>query len=209
MSLRVVVADRSAFVRVAVCSELLDAGIDVVAEAGDRATALAGIRTARPDAVLLDAELDEDMEVVAAVRRELPATAVIVLSPDASESRAIAAVAAGACGFVPKDTAPERLPDIVRGAVGGEAAIPRRLVRAMLERFASRPAAHERVAPGTLTVRESEVLELLAGGMSDGRIGEELGVSEITVRRHAATAARKLHAVRREDAVAAFRRLVV
>lgn len=209
MSIRVVIADRSPFVRVAVRGELADAGIEVVGEAGDAAGALRKILAERPDAVLFDAELDEEMDVIAFARRELPGAALIVLSPDASEARAIAAVEAGACGFVPKDTAPARLPDIVRGAVAGEAAIPRRLVRGMLERFASRPAGRERVPAGTLTARESEVLELLAGGMTDACIGESLGVSEITVRRHAATAARKLHAVRREDAVAAFRRLVV
>jgi DNA-binding NarL/FixJ family response regulator len=147
-----------------------------------------------------------------AVRRELPGTALIVLSPDESDARAMAAVGAGACGFVPKDTSPDRLPDIVRGAVAGEAAIPRRLVRRLLERIAT-PHVVQLWAcdPGPaepLTAREREVLERLAGGMTDERIGVELGVSEITVRRHASTAARKLRTGRREDAVAAFRRLV-
>lgn len=203
-----VVADRSAFVRVAVRGALEAGGIEVVAEADEPADALRAILTHRPDAVLFDAELDEDMAVLATVRHELPTTALIVLSPDESDNRAIAAVGAGACGFLPKDTSPDRLPDIVRGAIRGEAAIPRRVVRRMLERIAEPRRGFDAGPAEPLTAREWEVLECLAGGMSDRHIGRELGVSEVTVRRHAATAARKLHAVRREDAVAAFRRLV-
>jgi DNA-binding NarL/FixJ family response regulator len=203
LTIGVVIADRSAFVRLAVRSALAPEGIEVVAEAADAAGAWRAIVTHRPDVVLLDAELDDDMTMLAEVREELPQTALIVLSPDDSEIRAMAAVRAGACGFLPKDTSPDRLPDIIRGAVRGEAAIPRRVVRRLLERIATPAGTAEE-----LTTREWEVLERLARNMTDRHIGAELGVSEVTVRRHAATAARKLHAVRREDAVAAFRRLV-
>jgi DNA-binding NarL/FixJ family response regulator len=212
VTLRVVVADRSAFVRVAVRGALEAEGIEVVAEADEAADALHAILAHRPDAVLFDAEFDDGMAVLAAVRRELPETVLIMLSPDESEARAMAAVSAGACGFLPKDTSPDRLPDIVRGAVAGEAAIPRRVVRRLLERIGAPHAIHLVAAsPGPaepLTAREREVLERVARGMTDRQIAAELGVSDVTVRRHAASAARKLHAVRREDAIAAFRRLV-
>ena len=201
------VADRSPFVRMAVRSALEAEGIEVVAEADEAVGARRAILAYRPDVVLLDAELDDVTVVLASARQELPGTALIVLSPDESDARAMAAVRAGACGFLPKDTSPDRLPDIVRGAVAGEAAIPRALVRRLFERFAA-PHAAQPEEPEPLTAREWEVLERLAGGMTDRRIGGELGVSEVTVRRHAATAARKLHAAHREDAVAAFRRLV-
>jgi DNA-binding NarL/FixJ family response regulator len=206
LTLRVVIADRSPYVRVAVRGALEAEGIEVVAEADDAAVADREIRRHRPDAVLLDAELDELIAVLAAVRRELPGTALIVLSPDTSDARAIAAVRAGACGFLPKDTSPDRLPAVVRGAVAGEAAIPRRIVRRLLEQIAA-PHAPQPEEPEPLTSRERQVLQHLTGGMTDRRIGRELGVSEVTVRRHAATAARKLRAADREDAIAAFRRL--
>jgi DNA-binding NarL/FixJ family response regulator len=208
---RVVVADRSAFVRMAVRSAMVSAGIAVVAECDDAAGALRAILEHRPDAVLFDAEMNQQLEVIAAVRQQLPGTAVLVLSPDESEERALRAVVAGACGIVPKDASPDRLPDIVRGALAGEAAIPRRLVRRLLERIATLPAEQLQAAfenpPELLTAREREVLERFARGMTDRHIGAELGVSEVTVRRHAATAARKLRARRRGDAVAAFRRM--
>jgi DNA-binding NarL/FixJ family response regulator len=208
----VVIADRSPFVRMAVRSALTADGIAVVAEAEDTDGARRAILAHRPDAVLLDAELDDVTTVLATVREELPGTALIVLSPDKSETRAMAAVVAGACGFLPKDTSPDRLPDIVRGALAGEAAIPRRVVRRLLERIAAPHASQlPRADAGPaepLTVRECEVLERLARGMTDDDVAAELGVSGVTVRRHAATAARKLRTGRREDAVAAFRRLV-
>jgi DNA-binding NarL/FixJ family response regulator len=207
---RVVIADRSGFVRLAVRNALVAAGIAVVAEADEAEQALSAIVTVRPDAVLLDAELDEGFAVLAAARHALPGAALIVLSPDASEIRALLAVRAGACGFLPNDTPPDRLPDIVLGAIAGEAAIPRVTVRRLIERLAgtrdaSLPDAARADAATPLTARERDVLERLAGGMHDREIGDELGISEITVRRHAATAARKLRVRRREDAVAAFR----
>jgi DNA-binding NarL/FixJ family response regulator len=207
-----VIVDRSAFVRVAVRAALSVDGIEVVGEAEDAPAALSAIVSQQPDAVLFDAELDDGSVVMTAVRERLPGTALLVLSPDQSDARAMAAVAAGACGFVPKDTSPDRLPDIVRGAVAGEAAIPRRVVRRLLERLAApHPPQLWAAGPGSLeplTAREREVLECLAEGMTDRQIGTQLAVSEVTVRRHAAAAARKLRAGRREDAVAAFRRLV-
>jgi DNA-binding NarL/FixJ family response regulator len=212
VTLRVVIADRSGLVRVAARSALVAEGIDVVAEADDTAAALDAIMAHRPDAVLVDVELVGSSAVLAAVRRDLPATTMIVLSPDESDARVLAAVSAGACGFVPKNTSPARLPDIVRGAVAGESAIPRRLVRRLLEQIVAANTAQPAKAdprPATpLTGRERQVLEYLAEGLTDREIGTQLSVSEITVRRHAAAAAGKLRAGRREDAVAAFRRLV-
>ena len=204
MTPRVVIADRSGFVRLAVRNALVAAGIDVAAEADDAERALSAILALRPDAVLLEAELDEDFAVLAAARRAVPRAALIVLAQDDSEARALAAVRAGACGFLPTDTPPDRLADIVLGAIAGEAAIPRVMVRRLLERM----TVADGMAPDSpvpLTARERDVLERVARGMGDREIGDALGISEITVRRHAATAARKLHARRREDAVAAFR----
>jgi DNA-binding NarL/FixJ family response regulator len=211
LTVGVVIADRSAFVRLAARSALTLEGIAVLAEAEDAATAHAAALAHRPDVMLFDAELDPDLETLTRIHEALPETALIVLSPDDSDAHAVAAVRVGACGFLPKDTSPDRLPAIVRGAVDGEAAIPRRVVRGLLRRIAAQGVtgpAGLLVTDHPLTGREREVLSRIAQGMADRQIGAELGVSEVTVRRHAATAARKLHAVRREDAVAAFRRLV-
>jgi DNA-binding NarL/FixJ family response regulator len=142
--------------------------------------------------------------VLAAAHRAQPGAAFIVLSADDSADRALLAVRAGACGFLPTDTPPDRLADIVRGALAGEAAIPRVLIRRMLERMALCDVA-EAVPPPRLTPRERDVLERIAQGLPDREVGAALGISEITVRRHTAAAARKLRVRRRTEAVAAFR----
>jgi DNA-binding NarL/FixJ family response regulator len=188
----------------AVRNALVAAGIIVAAEADEAERALSAIVAERPDAVLLDAELDADFAVLAAARRALPRAALIVLAPDDSAVQASLAVRAGACGYLPKDTPPDRLPDIVLGTIAGEAAIPRMMVRRLLDRMTGADAT-DLEAPAPLTARERDVLERVARGMADREIGDALGISEITVRRHAATAARKLRVRRREEAVAAFR----
>ncbi len=209
MSPRTLVVDPSPFVRLAVRTALTEAGIVVAEECATADAALRAATSVAPDVILFDAEVDAEFRVLAEIHREAPDAALIVLSPDASEARAMAAVRAGACGFLPKDTSPDRLPAIVRGAVDGEAAIPRRLVRRLLGQVSA--VGHRAPLGGALaeplTQREWEVLELLSRGFGDRHVGVELSVSEVTVRRHAATAARKLRAASREDAVAAFRRL--
>ena len=209
---RVVVADRSPLVRLAIRGALLQDGIDVVAETDNAAAAVAAATAHQPDAVLFDAELDADMSRLAEMRRVAPSSVLIVLAPDASETSAMAAVRAGAIGFLPKDTSPQRLPAIVRGALAGEAAIPRRLVARLLAqvnaRQSGRPQATLHPDAEPLTSREWEVIDLLSKGLSDRRVGERLGVSDVTVRRHAASATRKLRSTCREDAVEIFRRSV-
>jgi DNA-binding NarL/FixJ family response regulator len=212
MTPRVIVADRSPLVRLAVRVALSRSGIEVVAEAGDAPAVLKAVSVHSPDAMLFDAELDLDMTVLAQIHSAAPDCALVVLAPDDSESSAMAAVRAGACGYLPKSTPPERLPAVIHGVLAGEAAIPRRLVRKLLvqvnARHAGLPAAALSPDAEPLTSREWEVIDMLSKGLSDRHVSERLGVSDVTVRRHAASAARKLRASRREDAVAIFRRAV-
>lgn len=209
MRSRILVADRSPFVRLALRAALAGEAMDVVAEAATAAETLAIARVERPDVVLLELGLDPSATALAELHRDLPATALVVLAPDDDEGPAVAAIRAGACGYLPADTPPECLPAVLRGVLAGEAAIPRRLVRRLLEQSA-RPALPSLPAglQAPLTTREREVLALLCDGLSDGGVGRRLGVSEVTVRRHLSTAARKLRARRRDEAVATYRRLV-
>jgi len=203
----VVVVDATPFIRLAVRAALASDGMDVVAGAGSAADALEIVLTARPDALLIDADLDPDMVRVRRMADAVPATAIIVLSADNSLARAMAAVRAGACGFIPKETSPERLPAIVRGALDGEAAFPRRLVRQLLAEVRRAEAWRSLAASAGrgLSGRESEVLALQCEDLPDHRIAERLSISQVTVRRHAASAARKLGARDRKAAVAMFR----
>ncbi len=204
MTPTVAVADATAFIRIAVRTALLDAEIDVVWEASSAAEALERTLSSPPDVLLIGAELDPDMETVSEIVGTAPATAVIVLSPDESLTRAMNAVRAGACGFIPKETHPERLAAIVRGALAGEAAIPRRLVRQLLSEVRRTEAWRSLAATAGhgLSARECEVLALQSEGFCDRTIAERLAISQVTVRRHSASAVRKLGAPHREAAPA-------
>jgi DNA-binding NarL/FixJ family response regulator len=202
----VVVADASPFVRLGVSSALRDAGLDVVAEAATAEAAQAAILVHRPDAALLDVELDRDFKISAGICRLHPELALVFLCPDAGDAAVLAAVRAGARGVLSKETPLERLPTIVRGAVAGEAVLSRTQARSLMD-LLMRQSPAERLARDSLRIsaRERQVLELMSAGLSDDAIAARLGLSPVTVRRHAGTARHKLRAVRREDALQRFR----
>src|SRR5436305_1735919 len=108
MKLRVLVADPSPFLRLAVRRALAADGM-AVAEVVSADEALARAARDRHDAVLLDRDLDPEMTATAQIATVMGAGALIVLSADVSVTAALAAVRAGACGFLPKDTPPGRL----------------------------------------------------------------------------------------------------
>ena len=204
MTPTVAVVDATAFIRIAVRAALDEADINVVWEASSATEALEMTVSSPPDVLLIGGELDPDMDTVSQMVAAAPEMAVIVLSPDDSAARAMTAVRAGALGFIPKETHPERLPAIVRGAFAGEAAIPRRLVRQLLAEVRRTDAWRSRArTTGTgLSARECEVLALQSEGFGDRTIAERLAISQVTVRRHSASAVRKLGAPHREAALA-------
>lgn len=207
MTATAVVADATPFIRLAIRAALERGGVEVVREAGSAADAFEAVVEARPEVLLLDADLDPEMGTAAGIHRACPDLSIVVLCLDATERLGLAAVRAGACGVVSKATDAERLPAIVLGVLDGEAAFPRRLMRTLLGEI-RRDAGGRTPAPARgpgLSVRECDVLDLVAEGLRDREIGDRLGISEITVRRHAASAMRKLGARGRVDAVAAYR----
>jgi DNA-binding NarL/FixJ family response regulator len=207
VSVKALVADATPFVRLAVKGALEADGIVVCAEAGTAAEAVAEAARTSPHVVLFDADLDLKMSAVGQIARELPEAAVIVLASAESEETALLAVRAGACGFVPKDTPTDRLAPIIRGTLRGEAAIPRQLVRLLLTHL-GHPGTPAARAAGLdecgLSNREQDVMRLLGLGLDDRQVGEHLGISQITVRRHVAGAMQKLGVTRREHALELF-----
>jgi DNA-binding NarL/FixJ family response regulator len=139
-----------------------------------------------------------------------PDTKVVMLTVSDDDADLFSALRAGAAGYLIKTMNLERLPDALRGAVTGQAPIPRPLVTRVLERFhGSDPRRRRLVGAGELaqhlTSREWEVLELLARGRSTAEIARELYLSKSAVRVHIAAAVRKLGMEDRKAAVALFR----
>ncbi len=161
----------------------LQEGIEVVGEAADGEEALREAERLRPDVILMDLTMPrlDGVGAMRELRRRLPGARVVVLTSHAADSRLLAAIRAGAAGYLLKSVQPQELARAVRAAHAGEAlldpAVAARLVEAIAEPEAADAAEH-------LTRRELEVLVLIGGGRSNKRIALELGVSEKTVKTH-------------------------
>jgi DNA-binding NarL/FixJ family response regulator len=179
--------------------------IAVVAEASNGAEAVAVGKRERPDVVLMDVRMPE-MDGIEATRRLLevaPDTKVIVVTTFDIDDYVYGALRAGASGFLLKDAPPDDLIDAIRIVAGGDALIAPSITKRLITEFAER--REERPVQGLdqLTDRETEVLALIARGLSNAEIAEELFVSETTVKTHVSHILTKLDLRDRVQAVVA------
>ena len=167
------------------------------AEVASAADSVAAAERERPDVCLLDVHMPGNgIAAAAQIAARLPETAIVMLTVSDSDEDLFAALRAGAEGYLLKDMDPARLALALEGVLLGEAALPRPLVARVLDEFRARRRRRRLLLPGgrgsTLTDREWETLELLAAGLSTAQVAERLLVAPVTVRRHAASIAKKL-----------------
>jgi DNA-binding NarL/FixJ family response regulator len=205
MSIRVLVADDQALVRSGF-RMILEAreDIEVVGEAEDGAEAVELALRADPDVILMDVRMPK-VDGVEATRRLTASGSrarVVILTTFDLDEYVHEAIRAGASGFLLKDVQPAQLVDAVRVVAAGEALLAPTVTRRLLDRFA-RTLADERPPPSLeeLTARELEILRLVAGGLSNAEIAEQLVVTEATVKTHVSSVLRKLHLRDRVQAV--------
>jgi DNA-binding NarL/FixJ family response regulator len=139
------------------------------------------------------------------ISRELPETAVVMLTVSRADEDLFDALRAGASGYLLKDIDPARLPRALQGVLEGEAALPRHLVTLLIEEFRERRRRRRIPLVGRrsveLTDREWEVLDLMRDGLPTEEIAARLFISPVTVRTHVSAILRKLHVQTREDAL--------
>ena len=202
---RVLVADDQDLVRSGFRLILMSYGtVDVVGEACDGAEAVELAQRLRPDVVLMDIRMPHmnGIEATRAIRSDprLEDVQVLILTTFDLDEYVYDALAAGASGFLLKDTEPDDIAAAVRAVARGDALIQPSITRRLIETFvASRPpapgeGAGVRAAIGALTDREREILVLVARGLTNDQIGERLFISPATAKTHLARIMAKLDA---------------
>lgn len=166
--------------------ELIDRTLhwELVAERSTVARAIVDIPKSRPDVALLDIQLgaESGVDLVSAIKRESPATAIVMLTVVEDPETIVAALEAGACAYIVKGTDTElvdALRDVANGGAGMSPAVARRLVGWFQERGDQRAKGEK-----TLTKRQWQVLKLAARGRQQGEIAQELDISIFTVKNH-------------------------
>jgi DNA-binding NarL/FixJ family response regulator len=207
-TIRVVVVDDQAMVREGFAALLgAQPDIEVVGGAGDGEQAVAAVAALAPDVVLMDVRMPV-LDGIEATRRILTTPRdrpprVLVLTTFDLDDHVYAALRAGASGFLLKDARADELVAAVRVVASGDGLLAPSVTRRLIAEFARRPAARavhpERLA--ALTPRETEVLRLMAGGLSNVEIAERLVVAEQTVKTHVGRVLGKLHLRDRAQAV--------
>jgi DNA-binding NarL/FixJ family response regulator len=208
---RVFLVDDHALVRTGVRAELGDA-VEVVGEAGDVETAVAGIRDVVPDVVLLDVHLPGGggQAVIEAVARTNPGVRFLALSVSDAAEDVIGVIRTGARGYVTKSISGPELVDAVQRVSEGDAVFSPRLAGFVLDAFAPDYQGPADPELDQLTAREREVLRHLARGYSYKEIARQLSISVKTVETHASAVLRKLQLSSRHQLTrwASDRRLV-
>jgi DNA-binding NarL/FixJ family response regulator len=193
-AIRVMVVDDHPMWRDAVERDLQAAGFDVVGVAANGNEALARFSAARPRVLVLDLQIPgpNGVEVTASVLQQDPSARVLILSASGEQADVLEAVKAGATGYLVKSASREELLDAVRRVAVGDTVFTPGLAGLVLGEFRrmSEPAA----GPDhpELTDRETEVLKMVAKGMSYKQIAERLVISHRTVQNHVQNTLRKL-----------------
>lgn len=197
MSIQILLVDDHTVVRQGLRMFLsLDTELEVIGEAADGLEAIEQAHRLQPDVVLMDLLMPrmDGIAATAVIRRELPDTEVIALTSVLEDEKVIGAIRAGAIGYLLKDTQADELCRAIKAAAAGQVQLsPQAAARLMREVRAPE-------SPEPLTDRETEVLRLLAQGMSNKEIAQTLTIGEKTVKTHVSNILSKLNVPSRTQA---------
>ena len=180
--------------------------IDVVGEAEDGYDAIAKAEELAPDVVLMDVRMPRvnGIEATQAIRDKVPTTKILMLTVSDEDSDLYEAIKAGASGYLLKEVSVEEVADSIRAVMQGESKITPSMASKLINEFSAmskRADERQRLPVPALTARELEVLKLVAKGMSNREIADELFISENTVKNHVRNILEKLHLHSRMEAV--------
>ncbi|MFE3942714.1 response regulator [Streptomyces sp. NPDC059118] len=204
--LRVIVADDQAAVREPLAAVLdLAEDIDVVASAADGTEVLAAVAAGPVDVVLMDLRMPvmDGTEATRRLTEEHPEVAVVILTTFADDDSILAALSAGASGYLTKNAGRQDITRAIRAAAAGQSVLDREVQNRLLETVRTKPPAPApgQPLPGDITPREREVLTLIGQGLPNRAIAEKLFISEATVKTHINNLFAKADIKDRADAV--------
>jgi DNA-binding NarL/FixJ family response regulator len=210
--IRILIVDDHALFRAGIVNVLArEKEFEVVGEAADGRSAIEAANSLSPNIVLMDLSLPQPggIETTQRIRRELPATAVIVMAADEDEESLFASIKAGAAAFLIKDVSPDDLVQIIRRVSKGEFLINDKVfskpavASRVLKEFRELAVYGQEAAPifAPLSPREVEILDNIAQGMTNKQVAYALSISEQTVKNHMSSILRKLSVNDRTQAV--------
>jgi DNA-binding NarL/FixJ family response regulator len=203
--IRVLIADDHALFRRGLNMVLeSEPGIEVVAEAEDGEAAVAKAEEFAPDVVLMDVRMPRlsGIEATRKIRDIIPTARILMLTVSDEEEDLYEAVKAGANGYLLKEISIEEVADAIRQVITGQSLISPSMASKLLTEFNTLAKRAEQQVPlPRLTDREREVLKLVAKGMSNRDVADQLYISENTVKNHVRSILEKLHLHSRMEAV--------
>jgi two-component system, NarL family, response regulator LiaR len=199
--IRVLIVDDHAIVRKGIRALLTESGgFEIVAEVAGGQEAVLSAEATKPDVILMDLLMPgmDGIEAIRQITSRQPGARILVLTSFAADNKLFPAIKAGALGYLLKDSSPEELVRAIRQVHRGEPALHPTIARKLLQEVAH--PADLQPAPEVLTARELAVLRLVAQGLSNQEIADDLAVSEPTVRAHVSRILGKLHLSSRTQA---------
>jgi DNA-binding NarL/FixJ family response regulator len=181
----------------------VDPDLEVVGECRDGPAAVRRAPALAPDVVLMDVEMPggDGVTATAALLRAVPSARVLVLTTFDLDEYVLAALRAGASGFLLKTTPPATIVSAIKACARGEMTLGPTVVRRLVDSYVHQPTPPARTRLDELTARELDVLLAMAGGLSNAEIGAALAMAETTVKTHVTRVLAKLGVRDRVQAV--------
>jgi two-component system, NarL family, response regulator LiaR len=200
--IRILIADDHVIVRLGLSALIAtEPNMAVVGEADDGQEAVLKARALRPNVILMDLSMPrkDGIEAIHEIKQENPDARILVITSFAEDDKVFPAIKAGAQGYLLKDSSPQELVQAIYDVHNGESSLDPAIARKLLREL-NRPATPVVTSQASLTEREIEVVKLLAQGLANQEIAEQLVITERTVRSHVSSILGKLHVANRTQA---------